>query len=188
MKKSLTPKRKLKPVELKHLASGETWQVPGDIYAKGGAAASKWIEQQITERKTAEFYKAEADRKAAEQAEQQRQATLVGERSVEDLLAEIETYQRRVSKLEESVESYKHRLQLKDDLLTDLGAAHELRTINQEPLEEVKRDMAAKSELAKRRKARNAELFDRIRAGEFVPESAFFAELPAEAPTEEASD
>jgi len=180
--KGIKSKKKAQPVELKHIESGETWMVPGEVFAKGGAAATRWIDERIKERKAAEFFAAEKKREAelaaAAKAEADKLASLVGERTMEDVLAENAKLLHRITKLENSVDGYKHRLQVKEELLTELGAAHNLRNINAEPLEELKRDMAQKAEESKRRKARNAELFNRIREGEFVPDAAFFAPLP----------
>jgi len=194
VRKKKLQKTELPPVELRHIDSGEMWMVPGDVFAKGGAAATRWIDERIKERKTAEFFaaeeKREAEQAAAAKAEAEKLAAKAGERTMEDVLAENAKLLHRITKLENSVDGYKHRLQVKEELLTELGAAHNLRNINAEPLEQLKQDMAQKAEEAKRRKARNSELFDRIRAGEFVPESAFQAPLPPPAPAvdEEAAD
>lgn len=68
---------KNKKIAVKHLATGETWQVDSELYAKGGAAVTRWIDEQIAERE--------------ETARRLQQAELRATEAIADRLLELET-------------------------------------------------------------------------------------------------
>ena len=68
---------KNKKIAVKHLATGETWQVDSELYAKGGAAVTRWIDEQIAERE--------------ETARRLQQAELRATEATADRLLELET-------------------------------------------------------------------------------------------------
>ena len=57
---------KKKNVTVTHLRTGETWHVDSDLYAKGGAAVTAWIEDQIADREETARRKQQAETLAAE--------------------------------------------------------------------------------------------------------------------------
>ena len=57
---------KKKNVTVTHVRTGETWHVDADLYAKGGAAVTAWIEDQIAERDESARRKQQAETLAAE--------------------------------------------------------------------------------------------------------------------------
>ena len=57
---------KNKNVTVTHLRTGEVWHVDADLYAKGGAAVTAWIEDQIAERDESARRKQQAETLAAE--------------------------------------------------------------------------------------------------------------------------
>nr|BDD46955.1 hypothetical protein 7 [bacterium] len=57
---------KKKKITVTHLRTGEVWHVEPDLYAKGGAAVTAWIEDQIADREETARRKQQAETFAAE--------------------------------------------------------------------------------------------------------------------------
>ena len=61
-------KKKKGPVTVRHIATGEEWPVPRDVFSAG--KATTWIEQQIQDREAAAVRKQQAAQAAAQSQEQ----------------------------------------------------------------------------------------------------------------------
>lgn len=178
MPKPKPTKKQEPPVRARHLSSGEEWQVPRHIYQSGKAAA--WIEEQIADREkqAAITKRQEADAAAA------RIEAIQPEKTREDLLQEVDALQTQLKRLNREHEDAQHRMGLKDRQITELSALVDLHGLHRQSFdtvaEKVADHQAQQRHQTNRLRERNARLFERIRAGEFVDMSEFNAPLPPE--------
>ena len=182
MAKKKAPKKPEPPVKARHLASGEEWEVPREVYAAGKAAA--WIEEQIADRQQQE---AIAKRQAADAdaaAEQARLDAIAPEKTREDLLAEVDALQTQLRRLNREHDDVQHRMGLKDRQITELSALVDLHGLHRQSFdtvaEKVADHQAQQRHQTNRKRDRNALLFEKIRQGQHVDLSEFDAPLPPE--------
>ena len=169
-------KRKKGPVNVRHIASGEEWAVPRDVFSAGNAAT--WIEQQIQDR--------DAAASAAQEASKARETDNINQSlRVTELEALIAQQSEVISRLEEQnkrleqaspeaaagamalMSATAQAQQLRTDLQKDMGAIAEWRQKYNEDVsavaDEVRRKNATLDSEKQERLERNRRLFDELR-------------------------
>ena len=173
------------PVSVRHIASGETWSVPRDVFSQGGAKASTWIEEQIAtrEREAAAQKRRKAEAEAAAQAAAA--AAVIPEKTPAELLDEITSLKDERKRLRRELEDANFMAESREKRLTELTAVVDHRGLYPRAIEDLANDLRQyESEQQRQRNRlveRNRGLMDRIRGGEDVPMELFDAPLPPEA-------
>ena len=173
----MTKRKQNGPVNVRHIATGEEWSVPRDVFSAGNAAT--WIEQQISQRdQNARAAKAAA----ASQAEEATKAQLRTS-ELEALIAQqaevIADLQAKNQKLEQAspeaaagamalMSATAQAQQLRTDLQKDMGAIAEWRQKYNEDVtavaDEVRRRNHTLDAEAEERRERNRQMFAELRA------------------------
>ena len=168
--------QKDRAIAIKHIASGETWNVPRDEYIQG--RAEKWINEQIAARE---------EQRAAAEAKQKQETSELQDAQVQ--LSQLQTLMAEQAKVIEELRAEKAKLEratpeasaatlallhassqaqtLRQDLLRDMGAVSDWRSkfagdIDIVANEVRQRNSTLDEEVAERRR-KNAILFDDIR-------------------------
>ena len=172
----MTKRRTHGPISVRHIASGETWDVPRDIYTTGKAAS--WIEQQIQDRDAAA--RAAQETAKAREVDNINQSLRVTELEAliaqqGEVIARLEEQNKRLEQASPEAAAGAMALmsataqaqQLRTDLQKDMGAIAEWRQKYNEDVsvvaDEVRRKNATLDSEKQERLERNRRLFDELR-------------------------
>lgn len=174
--------KKNRPVTVRHIATGESFSVPRDVFQAGRSEA--WILEKLQQR---EQEAAEKQRRAAEaeaKAKAAADAAVVPEKSRAQLLDEITDLQDERKRLRRELTDANHLLDSKERLLTEMRAVVDTRGLYPKSIEELAGDLRQHETEQKRQenrlRERNRQLMERARQGEHIPMEMFNAPLPPE--------
>ncbi len=189
----MTKRKQNGPVNVRHIATGEEWAVPRDVFS--AAKAATWIEQQIaareqeaqeaSRRKFEEEQVAEAAKCAAAEAAASPELSRV---EMQDRITELE---HQLRKLTREVDDSNHLMKSKDRRIHELNKRTreqqlviDSKGIDKKDIDELHSDFwnyeTTENRDKKRLKERNGAYLERMRAGENIPMEAFTAPLAPE--------